>query len=414
MSEDKDTFVHQTIFYTLKENHFLGSLLQELTITLGEMVPTAGLSFDKKSGKFVVYINPEYFRTLNLQQRIAMLIHELMHFTNGHLFRFEKIGDEKQHTLKNIAADMAINQFIPNLPEGVVKVQDWYQKDGSLFPHFKPMEVYFELLQETTNKPQNDGEEKDSKGDKEGRGRKGPAANYGRFKDYKPFDSHDWEQLSEEEKQRVLQEAKTVVERTVDKMYNDHSLVPDSIKSMMKLVEDAIEKLNYKNLLKYAIKKTLNAQDRSSSWNRKNKRYGSYAPGTAPDKVPFLHMYIDTSGSVSSRELEQFFQVIDGFLGAGSKRCMIGQWHTQLVSFKKYKMGQEITVDESGGTDPQCVIDHIHKTNPDLSIILTDGCYDTVRAKGDEKIIWVITKEGQGEHPNKHIGRTIKLGEIIG
>jgi len=126
-------------------------------------------------------------------------------------------------------------------------------------------------------------------------------------------------------------------------------------------------------------------------------------------------MYVDTSGSISYKELNEFLDVIDGFLKQGTKTCTLALWNTDIYYNKKYKVNSRITEREimSGGTDPDPVLDHISKTKPELSIILTDGFYDRTRVNIKTKdIIWIISEGGQIQHPNAHLGKTIPMKGI--
>lgn len=274
--KNDNSFIQQTIYYVLKRNVFVGNLLQELTIRVSKRIPTAELTYDRENAKFEVLLNVDFLKCLELEQRVAVFFHEILHFTNGHIYRFEDVGTEKDQMLKNIAADMAINQYIQNLPAGCDKcpppnveepcknekcpgkcidVKDYKNADGTPFPQFKRFEDYFELLQNTTDKPQ--------KPQDNGKGR---SSNWDQIKKYKPFDEHDWAAMDEGEKQRMLEEAKKVVKRTVDKTYSDYSMAPQSVKDLLQEIETKLKALDYKGLLKYAIKKTLSANNRTSTW----------------------------------------------------------------------------------------------------------------------------------------------------
>jgi predicted metal-dependent peptidase len=213
----------------------------------------------------------------------------------------------------------------------------------------------------------------------------------------------------------MLQEAKKVITRSVEKAYKDYSTLPDSVKDLLKSIDAHIKKLNYKALLRHAIKKTLTTQDRTTTWHRPNKRYGSYAPGTTYDKAPYINVYIDTSGSISHTELNEFLAVMDGFLRNSAKKCNLGLWHTELYSMKKWKLNNSFDKNnvQSGGTDPLCVFKHMEETKPNLSIILTDGCFGKTRIDLTQKVIFVISKGGEVNHPYHDYGKTVKMEGLI-
>lgn len=121
-SEDKKNAIQASIYYMVKANPFVGTLLQELTIRYTSQVPTAGITYNKKTKLFDVFINENFFcNKLDLPQKIGVLTHEMLHFLHQHLFRLPFLLKDikpEERMLFNIAGDMAINQLINNLPSG--------------------------------------------------------------------------------------------------------------------------------------------------------------------------------------------------------------------------------------------------------------------------------------------------------
>lgn len=442
----------------IKENPFSGGLIQELSLTINQAVPTAYIGFDKKTMKFIMGVNPEFFLKLTHKERMAVLTHEILHFVHQHLFRmkFDEIHNSEK-VLWNIAGDMAINQFINDLPEGCVKLDSWKKPDGGNLEAFKSMEYYFEQIKKSLEDKEGkdksdkkDGKEKEDQegqtpGDQPGQGNgkgmpkwlkdfhgrkdatpkdekgqtdwsKGdPQSNDETFDKYKAFDEHDWESLSPDERERMLKEAKDMVQRTLEKSALGHTLLPKDLKDFLENIESMIQKLDYKGILKRAIKKSVTVQDRLSTWYRPNKRFGEFAKGTTVGKLPQINVYVDTSGSMSIRELNESIDIMSGFMKVGGKQCNLGLWHTDLYHFKKHKLSQPVDPEifHSGGTDPRPCLEHIKATKPNLSIILTDGHYDHVDINlGDCEVIFVIRDDNNIDHPCSHLGQTIKYSAL--
>lgn len=429
------------LYKIIRIDPFSGALLQEMTFKFDNgSIPTAAIYFNQKTAKFELLVNTNFFESLEQNQKVAVLKHEILHFLHNHLMRFSQMDvkpDDRKYW--NIAADMAINQYIKDLPDGCIKVSDFKTADGKPFPAFKTMEEYYELIDKNREKEKTKGKdltkpdgtpEKDSHGNdivdekgqsfknedgtpQQGTGNEG--SNKNQLDKYKEFDQHDWDGLPEEDKERMLREMKKVVERTIEKTSYSHSSIPGSVKDFLKEIETYLQKFNYKAILKEAIKRTAMAQDRESSWKRPSKKYGEYAPGTTTTRIPKLNMYVDTSGSISYRELNEFLDIIDGFLKQGTKTCTLALWHTNIYYNKKYKLKSRLEQKEveGGGTDPDPVLEDIKKVKPELSIILTDGYYSPTRVDIKSKdIIWIISENGQVDHPNKHLGKTIPMKGI--
>jgi hypothetical protein len=119
-AEEQTHGLQSAIFSTVKSNPFMGSVLQCMNITYSHMLPTAGVMFNSEVKRWDLLINPHFFcRKLDGKQRKAVLLHELYHITHKHPLRipFMKLSVHKRQ-LMNIGMDMAINQYIQDLPDG--------------------------------------------------------------------------------------------------------------------------------------------------------------------------------------------------------------------------------------------------------------------------------------------------------
>lgn len=379
------------LWHLTNEQPFFGNLLQELTIKYRDDIPTAAITFSPISEQYEVHLGPQFFCNLTVPESVGVLHHEILHFTNNHLFRFPFLNaSPNDRVLYNVAGDMAINQFINVLPKGGVDVKEWKLNDGKMFPLFQSMETYYDLI----------------KNNKE--------ANQDKFVDYQEFDQHSWEGISEGQKEKMLEEAKKALKRTIEKTSFSHSIVPDSIKSLLEEIEVLAASLNYKQILKRIIKRTVSSVDKENTWNKPNKRYGIYAPGSKLQNLPQLTFYNDSSGSISVTEQNEYLKIMEGFLTVGSRKCSLAFWHTSLYYKKGYRKGRDIRTEEleSGGTDVTCVLQDIKKSNPDLSIILTDGYFDVSDVKINSEVVWIISKGGNKNHPMSHVGVTILLEQL--
>lgn len=383
----------------LFQDPFFACFLQEINVSYNYFAPTAYIAWKKEKDEFELGLNPDYFCSFELDQRVAILFHEVLHFMHKHLVRFKFEGiSEEERKLQNIAMDMAINQYITNKPEGWVDVKDYkyYNKANKVteaFPLNKPAEVYLELLKDPKNKK----------------------LNQGVLEKYMPNDEHIWEELSEEQKKKMLEESQKVLNRTLEKSSTSFSNLPDYLKDLFQHLEGEIAKLDYKTILRQAIKRTLAVSDRSYTWKRPSKRYGVYSPGTETGKLPSLEFLTDTSGSISHAELNQAWGCLSGFLKACGKKCRLSLWHTEMYHTQPIKLRQEVdaSVLQSGGTLVASALAQIKKTNPNLAIIFTDGYFEQCEYKGNTEIIWLISKGGSKEHPMKHVGKTIPLESLL-
>lgn len=436
----------QAMYWFTRRHSFFGALLQEINMKYSNEFPTACVYYEPKFQEYNMVINPKFFeKDLKLEERIGVIKHEILHLSHGHLTRFQdKITDKKEQKRANFAMDIAINQMIPEvkekdsatpaieLPSFALKVTDFSYKDSTgkkmAFPLLKTAEDYYELMknnecfmkmpqksQDQHGKPEEgDGENSPVKPDKDGDVGMEDVLNAGQTK---TLDEHKWSEMSEEDKQKMLQAARDLFQRAIDKCGNGKSDIPGFVNDLIKELDSKLTNINYKQILKQALKKTITCPDRTNTWKRPSKRYGTYSPGTENGKLPNIHFYQDTSGSMSYREICEFFNIIDQFTKIGPKKINLGFWHTVLYKLKKYRNVKDVKQDDiqSGGTDVSQVLHHIKKTRPNLAIILTDGEYyhDSTKIE-DVEIIWIISKGGSVEHPlKKSHGKTIGLKGIL-
>lgn len=230
------------------------------------------------------------------------------------------------------------------------------------------------------------------------------------------YDSHRWDGSSEEGE--MMDATEDLVKRAMQKRSLSYDKLPGFVQDLLKEIEARRSELNYRQLILSAIKRSASGFDRNHSWTRKSRRFGNLAPGTKNSELPKLDTYIDTSGSISIEEANEFLSIIDEFLKVGSRKCNLGLWHTDLYHFKPYRLGDRLDrkLIQSGGTDLDATLKKIWETKPDLSIILTDGCYGNVEVEqwmrpGEHfpQVLWIISKEGSESHPLKRLGETIKI-----
>lgn len=434
--EEKKLALQATIYRLTEQEPFYGNLLQQLTVKYTEQVPTAGITFNEKTVQYEMYINPKYFiKRLNNELKISVFQHEVLHFTNKHLFRLpflSKSVSNNEKSLFNLAGDMAINQFLSHTAKGCklcekldikspeewesthpteedkdvcpgkwVDVKDWKLDDGSLFPTFQSMEIYHDLIKKESEK---------QKGNKKTKGN----VNEMLEKFPNSFDEHNWDDLDEETKKKMIEEAQKVIKRTIEKTSHTHTVVPNEVKDMLQELEIMSSSLNYKQILKNAIRRTVSTADRESTWRKPNKRYGIYSPGSKTGEFPSLYFSFDTSGSMSYKEINECLHIMENFLKVGVRTCMLSLWHTNMYYKKPYRLKDRFKEDQlqAGGTDIREALEDIKKSNPNLSLIFTDGYFDAVNIKLPGEVIFIITKGGNTNHPMKHVGKTIELDKL--
>lgn len=440
------------IYQTTKSHPFMGAILQIMNISFTHMLPTAGVMFNAEVKRWELMINPKFFcKQLDEKQRKAVLLHELYHITHKHPLRipFMKLSIHKRQ-LMNIAMDMSINQYIKDIPDGCpqcpprgsgqqctnenccgsgIHLKDFYDTDEKTNKQIpwqdrREAEYYYSKLLERFDDPdpENNG---DGDGDGDGQGQAqsgngGGGANTGDLP--QTTDVHNWDGAGDEAD--MLEATEDLVKRAQVKTRFGFDELPGHIKDLLDHIKQRKSELNYKAILLQAMKASLPANFRVKSWTRKSRRFGNKAPGTKNGEQPKLAIFADTSGSISTEELNEFLDIVDEFLKIGARKCDLNMFHTENYYSQEYKRGSRMGDEgvtskvQSGGTCLRDSIKHIAKTRPDLSIFITDGYYGDV----DEKqfvgangtlnnVVFIISKGGTVDHPfkNRKWAKTVKI-----
>jgi predicted metal-dependent peptidase len=373
---------------------FLGGLLQSIKIDFSFEIPTACIYYKAKYKQFQIEINPTFFRQFTPRQRGALLLHEIYHMLFSHMNRAPLLPN---HRLANIAADMTINQLIDNLPfikEDLPKTKGFQPISVEAYGFEKnlTMEQYYRLLVDKKN------EEEDKKDKEDGEGGSGDGEGGDLLDDHEKWDSN----VDEGE---MLDAVEDVIKRTMNKTSYTHSNLPSFVQDILNKIESRRGVLQWKSVLRVFIKKTVTGIDKENTRTRPNKRYGYQAPGLKLGELPKLNIYIDTSGSISTVELNEFLDEVDEILKCGMRNVNVCLWHTSLYSVNKYKKGNRNSIGEkvqSGGTDFEECAKHIMKTKPDAVVVLTDLFWSNTTTQIDSPVLYVVSKGGAAQPPTTY------------
>ncbi|TXG83247.1 MAG: hypothetical protein E6R13_04170 [Spirochaetes bacterium] len=368
------------------EEPFYGLFLIGLNKTFRKDIPTAGVS---KHGIGVqLSINPDFIDTLNDKTIIGLLKHELLHIAFGHLTMRDLYSD---HKLFNIAADIEINQYIkPDyLPEGGMTLDSFPELN---LPPKAGTKTYYDLLQQAKDDgtsptldnilSQMDGES---------------------IYDHKTWD--EFEELSEAEKKLIEKQIDHQLKEATEATEKRKGDLPGELKERLaKLFHVEPAKFDWKGYLRRFVGNSSIVY--TKKLRRKfNKRYIEN-PGLKIKFKNHVLVGIDTSGSVSSDELKEFFNELHHMHKTGHK-ITVAQCDTRINSIEDFNPKKDFDIKGRGGTEFQPVIDHFNQHGRYTALIyLTDGeCYAPNNCP--KNTLWVLSSRSQ---MTDHLpGKTIQL-----
>lgn len=432
--------LEKATFDLLDEQPFVGHLIQKLTRAVSKEIPTACVFI--QDGKYSLMVNPKFFCEQGRKEAQAILKHEIYHLLNEHLKRME----DKDRKVWNVAADLAINQYIPNLPrydradikkkliekgglteEEAEKELPKADADGKCCMGLKP-EHYKLPLEKTAEwyyeKVMSDPELKDkfqqkvmrisgnmTSMSKEEQEKLKEALKNGARIEVGSGDHENWDTIEGETREILDEELKRMVRESMEQAGKDFGNLPNGMQQT--IIEFLTTKVNWKAQLRAFVQLATQVKI-AKSRKRPNRRYGPTFPGNKSDLKLKLGVAIDTSGSISQDELSLFAGEINRIFDAGCANITIVEGdaivHRIYPLKRKFKSG-EVDFHGRGGTNAQPWLDALDKERVDAAVILTDGYFGNVK-KPKAKVLWALTETGYSIEQlkeNVKFGRCVKL-----
>lgn len=332
---------------------FYGLFLIGLNKVYTDKLPTAGVS---KHGIGVqLAINPEFFSGLNDKHRIGLLKHELLHISFGHLIVRDQYPDKK---LFNIAADLEINQYILEdyLPDGGITMNSFPELD---LPTRAGTKTYYDLLQQARQD--------------------GSSPSLDELMDQMdgttPFDHATWddfEELPEAEKKLIQKQVEHQLKENAEMTEKRQGNIPGELADLIKRLRHVEPpKFDWRGYLRRFVGNSSIVYTKKLR-RKYNKRY--YAnPGLKIKFKNHICVGIDTSGSVSQKELEEFWSELTHMHKTGHQITIV-QCDTKINSIKEFNPKRDWEIHGRGGTSFQPVIDHYNEYGRYTALIyFTDG-----------------------------------------
>ena len=356
-------------------------------------VDTAYVAADKETNIHLGY-NPDFMRSLPHEQKVGVIIHEILHIAFGHIAE-RAPANKKDAKIFNIAADLAINSIIGDkrlpefclMPGRAPKTDD--PKLAELiksFPKLESTDYYFNRLKDYAE--QNGGGNSDeyefSLGNENG----------------ETLDSHGgWGDVPDEVKDVLKNKAKEMLEAGVKNAQRSArwGTIPSEVASMLeKLLKN---ELDWKAILRMFLGRT-RSMERVSTMKRINKRLPYMMPGAKRSTIANVLCAIDQSGSVSDEDVQRF--LAETFAASKEGKIDIINFDTEMdeKSLQSVNNGQNFKWARTrcGGTDFDAVQRYLNDSKRrgkySACIIMTDGYAPKMGAVVGTKVMWVITESG--------------------
>ena len=155
-------------------------------------------------------------------------------------------------------------------------------------------------------------------------------------------------------------------------------------------------RVDYRKILA-GFRASILSEKRKLTRMRPNRRFGFDAMGSRYDFTTRMIIGVDCSGSISSKDLKNFYSTINRFFKYGIKQIDVVQFDTQLGEVQTLlKASENIKVTGRGGTCFQPFIDFVAKhPEYDGALVYTDGYapQPKISATMHTPLCWVLRSE---------------------
>lgn len=349
---------------------FFASILMRRPLIEDNTIPTAAV--DQRGN---IYYNKQFVESLNLEQAIFLLCHEVMHVVGQHFSRLHTRDRERW----NIATDAWINDLLQ------------HEKVGQFIPGCVDMKgSKDELVDDIYNKlPQS---QQYQQGQGKGKGQKGQYQGQGNAGATGGDLIERGQPMSDEEAQAVGADTKIAVAQAAQAAKMQGKL-PGAIAD---LVADMLaSKVPWHDVLERFM---VGFTKSDPSWKRPNRRFKEYLPSTG--KLPAMGkvvIQIDVSGSISKVELDHY----NGHMQRIIELCRPEQVDviyvdTRVAKHQTFGPDEEVKLEfySGGGTDMEAGFDWVERQglDPDVIVCLTDG-YTGFTQPPQTPVVWVCSTQ---------------------
>lgn len=329
-----------------RKSPFLANLVTMLPFEIDNNIPTACTN-----GKRVL-INETFFTSLNQEEQQFLIAHEIMHIIYHHMTRRGNRNPQKW----NCAGDYLINYKL--VQQGFTMIQGCLY-DKKYHDKWTTEQIYNDLPDNVQN----------------------------------PMDNDIEYTQSEEQTQQTEQEITKIIAQTILQMdiTGQAGSVPDDIRRHIQ--ELTKPKLDWKAILRRFLFE-LDTSDHT--WNRPRRKmltHGFYLPKLQNRNIGNIAFAIDTSGSISQKQFNEFIsEVVGVFNTVKPKGITLMQFDTKVYTDQVNDLTslKNIQFKGGGGTDINPVLrEYIQSKNKALFVI-TDGEFFYKPIPCNKPVYWII------------------------
>ena len=437
--------------FTMQEPYYgiLLSSMRRIPVKASEC-PTMGVA--RSGNVFKLGYNPNFVNSLDVDTTIELLKHEVLHVAMGQMTMWDdKDVSKEEHRLRNIAMDMEVNCYLnlskmkgvnPVLPEkfGFAKklgTREYYKKlielaqqqqqqaqaqqptkpcnggqgDNSQQPQQQSQQENDE--QQEQEQSSNSGGKNNSSqqnNNSNGQGKQGQGNQISQntidqmMSGTDEIDDHSqWpDDMTQEEQELIEQQIEDMLVFAADEIEKSRGEIPGELVGRIELIRNKKKPkpvADWKRYMRRYMGNEFSEFIRKSK-KRESRRFPD-AAGNRHRRKSHILVAIDTSGSVSMPEYQEFFGQIRTLTAVADFHVV--ECDAIIQHEYDYRGKPNMVLHGGGGTDFQPVIDLFNqdKKKYDALIYFTDGqCY--IPKDTPKDTLWVVSSKGDQSSRKKY------------
>lgn len=377
INQQADEIYSKTVTKMVLDNKytFFINLLFDLPVIWDDSQPTAYVN------QSVMGINPQFFIDLSKEERIAVLVHEILHVAYDHVERLLQYQETSNFDTERwqAACDYRVNW---DCHEAGLTVPSWMAYFDAKYSKGSVEQIYKQLEGRLFKK---DNKVKDL--------------------DPKFFDKAGTTADKSSAPNNITRLFKAAM---LTEMQKAEHTIPTEVKNLLTRLRDPV--IDWQSKLKKTIaRKVKQAEINWKSPSRRLLSQGYYLPSIKGYTTDPIHFAIDVSGSVSETAFKNSCAEVYGVLKTFKPSAiLLSQFDTQVTKTEKITKADQIrqVVFKGGGGTDLVHLFECFEANKEATmlVVLTDGYFCNNFDKPKRPVVWAVYNNSQWEPP---------FGEVI-
>ena len=428
------------MLFTMQEP-FYGIIMSSMNHYPLKEVKTMGVGRD--GNVFQLAYNPEFVDSLSLDCALECLKHEALHIALNHFTLFdddESKLSEDEHFIRNAAMDMEVNSLLNKSKLSELKPiypsdYGWENSAGTR-EYYKRLKAMVDQQQQQAQQPQqpcnggmggpqgqpvqsNQNQQNKQQKQNKNQGQAGngnepaqqgqPGAGNQSNPQPKPakdiiksgFDDHSkWPQCTPEEAELIQQQIDTMLVFAAEEVEKNCGTIPGEMRMKVESLRKKPKPVaDWKRFFRRYLGNEFSELIRKSR-KRQSKRFPD-AAGNRHQRKSNILVAIDTSGSVSMPEYQEFFGQISTLKQTTNFHVL--ECDTRIQYEYDYNGRPNMELHGGGGTSFQPVMDYFiaNKRKYEALVYFTDG-YCNIPDNTQKDTLWVVSSSGDQSDRSKY------------